>query len=392
MEFPGNKVNRVKREFLTTENRIDLAQVKVDKDVLELERSLGSAIEDISRSVSCVREEMHMNSLAHKVERYTTFIRDILALAEPQSIPGGIRLHNILDENLVQDVMNSIDVTNETIYYNDSSIFFTWARGFISQLVYVPEANIVTMKIRIQIPLAYWEDVIPTYMVYQIGFIPSYGGPCSKLILPNILARKNGTFYEFKCQSDSCMDGHLASTAHSCLNNGSNISCPIILSHCKQVSTFIMDYGILLTTNHDIFTVNVSGHRTKLINNGSVLIPWRDLSMIEVEGKFPINYHKVFHSPTPNVTLKSETIPNSDVEDMKYSWLEIFHANQSLENDIMRKTVSEVQLIKKEVISKKIHLSVWASVAFFIVTCIIILVTCWSRNFRNTVFVQTSSV
>ncbi len=109
---------------------------------------------------------------------------------------------------------------------------------------------------------------------------------------------------------------------------------------------------------------------------------------VTYQGKFPINYHKVFHSPSPNVTLKSETIPNSDDEDMKYSCLEIFHANQSLENDIMRKTVSEVKLIKKETISKKTHLSVWASVAFFIFTCIIILVTCWSRNFRNTVLIK----
>ena len=233
-----------------------------------------------------------MNTLSQKVRRYTTFIRDILELAQPKNIPTGIKLHNILDENSVNDVMDSINDINETIYHNDPSKFLTWAKGFISQLKFHPKTHIVTMKIRIQIPLAYWQDLMPTYMVYQIGFIPAFGGPCSRLNLPNILARKNGTFHEVQCPSDDCRDGHITTMSPSCLKNGSNISCPLILSHCKQLSSFVMDDGILLTTYHKIFTVDLAGLRIKLTHNGSVFISWHGLSRIEVEGDLPDKYHK----------------------------------------------------------------------------------------------------
>ena len=70
-------------------------------------------------------------------------------------------------------------------------------KGFLQHLICHPDNNIVEMEIRIQFPLAYWENIIPTYMVYQIGFIPSDGGSCLRLILPNILARKKGHFSKF---------------------------------------------------------------------------------------------------------------------------------------------------------------------------------------------------
>ena len=349
-------------------------------------------MEDVSRSVSCLREEIRMNTLSQKVRRYTTFIRDILELAQPKNIPTGIKLHNILDENSVNDVMDSINDINETIYHNDPSKFLTWAKGFISQLKFHPKTHIVTMKIRIQIPLAYWQDLMPIYMVYQIGFIPAFGGPCSRLNLPNILARKNGTFHEVQCPSDDCRDGHITTMSPSCLKNGSNISCPLILSHCKQLSSFVMDDGILLTTYHKIFTVDLAGLRIKLTHNGSVFISWHGLSRIEVEGDLPDKYHKTFFPPMLNVTLKAEIIPESDKEDMRYTWLDIYHANHSLENDIMRMTIDEVQLIKKEAMPRTTHLSIWASVVLFFVAGILVLTACWRKKFKNTVLIQTSRV
>ena len=66
-----------------------------------------------------------------------------------------------------------------------------------------------------------------------------------------------------------------------------------------------------------------------------------------MEGDFPDKYHKVFFPPSKNVTLNAEIIPESNMEDMRYTWLDIYHANHSLENDIMRMTIDEVKLIKK---------------------------------------------
>jgi len=48
---------RYRRKADYFKNRIDLAQVKVNEDVLELERDLGDGLEDVSRSVSCLGEE-----------------------------------------------------------------------------------------------------------------------------------------------------------------------------------------------------------------------------------------------------------------------------------------------------------------------------------------------
>ena len=153
-----------------------------------------------------------------------------------------------------------------------------------------------------------------------------------------------------------------------------------------------MDYGLLLTTDLKIFTVNGSGYRSQLTNNGSVLIPWYGLSRIEVEGESNNNNCKIFYPPKENVILEAEIIKNTDKEDITYNWLEMYHANHSLENDIIRMTINEVELIKKEAMSKKTHLSIWASVAIFIIVGMILCAVCWRYKFKNTVLIQTLRV
>lgn len=217
-------------------------------------------------------------------------------------------------------------------------------------------------------------------------------GPCSRLELPNILARKNGAFHEIQCPLGGCRDGHITTITRSCLNNGSDVSCPQRLSHCKQLATFAMDDGILLTTNHRIFTIDIAGYRSKVANNGSVFIPWHGLSRIEVEGDLPVRYHKTFIPPTENVTVTAEVISKVAQEDGRYNWFDIYHANHSQENEIMRMTVDEVKLIKKESMSRTTHLSIWASVAFFAVASVIAFTICWKKKFRNTLQIQTSNV
>ena len=93
-----------------------------------------------------------------------------------------------------------------------------------------------------------------------------------------------------------------------------------------------MDDGIFLTTNHRIFTI--AGYRSKDTSNGSngyvfIPSPWHGLLSIDVEGDLPVRYQKTFVPPTRNVT-------------------DTYHTNHSQENEIMRMTVDEVKLIKKE--------------------------------------------
>ena len=115
-----------------------------------------------------------------------------------------------------------------------------------------------------------------------------------------------------------------------------------------------MDDSILLTTVHNVFIVNEAGNRSKISYTGSVLIPWQGVSRIEVEGEVPERYRKIFHPPKQNVTIRAEIIHNTDAKDMRYTWLDIYHANHSLEHDIVKKTINEVELIKKESTSKKL--------------------------------------
>ena len=61
------------------------------------------------------------------------------------------------------------------------------------------------------------------------------------------------------------MDANFASTIPSCLSDGSRTSCQLTLSHsdCVQVTSYLIDDSILLTSSHDVITVLIK------IKNGS---------------------------------------------------------------------------------------------------------------------------
>ena len=119
------------------------------------------------------------------------------------------------------------------------------------------------MSTRIGIPWAYEQGVILIYSVHQIvGFIPPTGGPCLKFILPKTLARNNGKFYEVECESTNCLDESI-SLITPCSGDGSTDFCRVLLSHCEQLTSFTLDTGIRLTTNHDVFGVYMHGNHAK---------------------------------------------------------------------------------------------------------------------------------
>ena len=167
-------------------------------------------------------------------------------------------LINILNDGIVYHVYHHMDDIDETIYRDDIPRF---SRGFIIKVTSTTNST-GTMFIRIEIPWAYEQDIIPIYLVHQIGFIPPTGGPCLKFILPKTLARNNGKFYEVECESTNCLDESI-SLITPCSGDGSTDFCRVLLSHCEQLTSFTLDTGIRLTTNHDVFGVYMHGNHAK---------------------------------------------------------------------------------------------------------------------------------
>ena len=128
------------------------------------------------------------------------YIRDVLELADPRSLLTGIRLLNILGDNLVSHIYQTTYGIDQTMYNAYIPLFLETCRRSIIRLSSAKD-NLVTMTIRIEITFAFKHDIIPTYTVHQIGIISLSGGPCSKLVLLKTLAHKNSTFYEVDCQT-----------------------------------------------------------------------------------------------------------------------------------------------------------------------------------------------
>ena len=97
----------------------------------------------------------------------------------------------------------------------------------------------MAFEIHIHLPLACCKDVITIYTVHYIGFIPPSGGPCSGIVLLNVLTMQRGKFYAINCQPDS-MSGNVASLAPLCLGSGSKNSFKLF---CRVAC---MDDGILI--------------------------------------------------------------------------------------------------------------------------------------------------
>ena len=276
-------------------------QVGIDEEIVELHRDLGHALETVSENTFCIHQNSigYLNTVKSNVARYTAFIRDVLELADPRSLRTGVKLFNILNDNQVNHILQRIEGINETIYHDNIPRFLESANGFITQIEYTKNSTI-TMSIRIEIPWAYKNEMISIFKVHQIGFIPTSGGPCSKLVLPKTLARRNGTFYRVKCQSTSCTEDGFAPITPSCLRDGSNISCAAHLSHCEQLVSFTMASGILLTTNHDVYGLTRDGDRVKLTGEGSLFVSWHEMLRVDVEGHIPKKFHRTFLPPEMN--------------------------------------------------------------------------------------------
>ncbi len=191
------------------------------------------------------------------------------------------------------------------MYRDNIPQFLEYSIGFITQLEYSRNST-VTISLRVEIPWAYQNEMIPIFRVHQIGFIPTPGGPCSKLVLPKTLAHKHGIFYRVECQLIDCVAENFASITPSCLSDGSNVFCAAHLSHCGQLTSFTMASGILLTTKNDVYGVYRGGDHIKLSGEGSLFISWHEMSRVDVEGEIPNHFSRSFFPPD----LDTDTVGN----------------------------------------------------------------------------------
>lgn len=394
MDVKHSSGTRKRRAAAKNKNQIqfDRNQVIINNDILELERELEHGLETVSGNMLCDNEILigHTGTLKSRVQRYTTYIRDILELADPKSLREGVMLHNILNDDMVESIFQETDGMNDTIYKNNVPRFLAFSRGFITHVLFDTKSNTVSMSIDIEIPLAYLKNTIPVYNVHQIGFIPKNGGPCLKFNLPKSLAYDNGMFYEINCQSDICIDT-IASTSPSCLVNEPNNSCQTILSHCfMPQSSFSTNDGLLLTTNHGVYSIDGSGIRTKLPRTtGSIYVPWDALSRVEVESENGLIY-KTFYPPNRNMVNSGDvfyTDSRFDEFEIGHEWLAIFKANHSIQNEITRKTAEDIKLINGNIMSRETQLSVWIAIGFVLATVVIALVIICCRKKKRTVYI-----
>ena len=178
------------------------------------------------------------------------------------------------------------------------------------------------------------------------------------------------------------MDDSFAPISPSCLSDGSNVSCTAHLLHCEQVAS-----GILLTTNYDVHGIYRDGDHLKLSGDGSILISWDKISRVDVEGRTPRQFHRSFYPPEQNTGVASSAteLLSKDMhyENMRHAWLDIYHDNHSIENDIIKRTSKEIELIKNGVIPKAAPLSIWGSFAVLVILLIVVTLVCWKRNTKR---------
>ena len=92
-----------------TEKDLDLTQVSINQDTVKLERDIGCTLEILSEDEFYTDEApvVYIVALKSSVGRYTlynSFHSDFLELADPKCLLTGIRLHNILDDDLVENI------------------------------------------------------------------------------------------------------------------------------------------------------------------------------------------------------------------------------------------------------------------------------------------------
>ena len=79
-----------------------------------------------------------------------------------------------------------------------------------------------------------------------------------------------------------------------------------------------------------------------------------------MESRTPWQFHRSFYPPEQNTAVASSAteLLSKDMhyENMRHAWLDIYHGNHSIENDIIKRTWKEIELIKNGVIPKAARL------------------------------------
>ncbi len=155
-----------------------------------------------------------------------------------------------------------------------------------------------------------------------------------------------------------------------------------------------MSSGILLTTNHNVYGVYRDGDRVKLTGDGSLFVSWDEISRVDVEGQISKHFHKSFFPPDLNTAMinNATEVLSKDLhyDDMKHVWFDIYRGNRSIENDIIRRTSNEIELLKTGLIPKEIHMSMWGSFGVLIIVLMVLTFVCWRKNRKSkTVYIST---
>ena len=246
----------------------------------------------------------------------------------------------------------------------------------------------VVISIVLDIPWAFYEDEIPIFDVRQLGFITNSGGPCLKLDIGDRIALKNNTFYNVNCGSNVCPGGSLVSLAPSCLNDGLNLSCTTFVKQCTKTESLVTEEGIMMTTKQSVYGVYDDEHSIMLTTGGTVYIPLGNFTRIDVQ-EMP---HKIsFYPPATGCNDSVECDKVMTVNNMHYEktandgLINIFHFNHTLQNDIIRHTNNEIELIKRNTISKGIHMTIWGLIGLilFLMLIVVTIVSCCKRRHRK---------
>ena len=118
------------------------------------------------------------------------------------------------------------------------------------------------------------------------------------------------------------------------------------------------------------------------------------MSRVDVEGQISKHFHKYFFPPDLNTAMinNATEVLSKDLhyDDMKHVWFDIYRGNRSIENDIIRRTSNEIELLKTGLIPKEIHMSMWGSFGVLVIVLMVLTFVCWRKNRKSkTVYIST---
>ena len=142
----------------------------------------------------------------------------------------------------------------------------------------------------------------------------------------------------------------------------------------------------MMTTKQSVYGVYDDEHSTMLTKGGTVYIPWGNFTRIYVD-EIP---HKIsFYPPAAgcNDSAECDKVMTVNIHYEKPAndgFNNIFHFNHTLQNDIIRHTNNEIELIKKS-ISKGTRITIWGLIGLVIFLMLIVaaIVSCCKRRHRK---------